>query len=117
MFSVAKDFEGRLESLFLMVKDTFNDKKLDQKKSRQISIELKLISNLFSIISSNLQSSIDEKIYSETQSNFNELRELIGDIELFYKDDPGKLEKDLINKYSKFIGSFIKMKFNLLTKK
>ncbi|EKO76834.1 MULTISPECIES: hypothetical protein [Leptospira] len=114
MFSVAKDFENRVESLFEKIKAILGDSSLDADKGRRIQIDLKVISNLFYIISSNLKQFLNEETYVEACINYNELRDLIADIEIFYKDNPGSAERDLINKYSKFIGSFVKLKFDLL---
>ncbi|QOI53217.1 hypothetical protein Lepto1489_22770 (plasmid) [Leptospira interrogans serovar Bataviae] len=117
MFSVAKDFENRIENLFEKIKLILGDVSLDVERGRRIRIDLKVISNLFSIISLNLENFLSKEIFSETCQNYNELRDLIADIEVFYKNDPGKAERDLINTYSKFIGSFVKLKFDLLKEK
>ncbi|EMO39537.1 hypothetical protein LEP1GSC186_3276 [Leptospira noguchii serovar Autumnalis str. ZUN142] len=117
MFSVAKDFENRIENLFEKIKVILGDNSLDVENGRRIQIDLKVISNIFSIISLNLEKFLKTEIYIEACQNYNELRDLIADIELFYRKNPGTVEKDLINLYSKFIGSFIKLKFDLLNEK
>jgi hypothetical protein len=114
IFSVAKDFEFRIESLFKELKVIFEANKIDATKSRQIQIELKLLSNLHSIIMENFKTFVDEQLLNENKINYDYLRDLISEIEAFHREDTQTMQKDIINQYSKFLGSFIKVKFELL---
>lgn len=117
MFSATKDFESKLDIFFNKITNIFDKNTLDGIIHRRILIELKVISNQFEILLKNIATEIDTNIVEESRNCFDTLNGTISDIGLFHSENTNSVEKEIINSYSEFLGSYTKLKFSLLIKK
>ncbi|MDI7158414.1 hypothetical protein [Leptospira santarosai] len=115
-FSILKDFEIRIESLYNRISNCAHEKGLSEPDAKRILIDLKLISNLYSIIIEGVENKSNKEEIKKNKDLFNEFREWLSDIEIRKNGDETLFTKDLINKYSSFIGSYLKLKLMILNK-